>query len=354
MDSMDLEREKGITILAKQTTVDFDGIRLNIVDTPGHADFGGEVERSLNLVDSVLLLVDAAEGPLPADALRAPEGDGAPPAGGRGGQQDRPRRRAAARRCSTTSTSCSWTSAPTPHQIEFPVVYTNAKAGTATRDLAVPGTSLRPLLELLVEVTPPPDLRAGSPAPAAGDQPVGQRLRRAGWPSGGSGTARSGSGQRIVVVREEEDDPDGVVEPGRTVTLSGTVTSLQTAHGIERVDIEEAGPGRHRLGGRPARGHDRRHAHRSCRSASAAAPGRGRADAADDVRRQHLAALRPRRQVRHQPPDQGAPGTRDPGQRRDPVPPDRVGRHVRGARPRRAAAGRPRSSRCAARASSSR
>jgi GTP-binding protein len=65
LDSGDLEREKGITILAKQTTVDHDGVRLNIVDTPGHADFGGEVERSLLMVDSVLLLVDAAEGPLP-------------------------------------------------------------------------------------------------------------------------------------------------------------------------------------------------------------------------------------------------------------------------------------------------
>ena len=65
MDSGDLEREKGITILAKQTTIDYADIRLNIVDTPGHADFGGEVERSLLMVDSVLLLVDAAEGPLP-------------------------------------------------------------------------------------------------------------------------------------------------------------------------------------------------------------------------------------------------------------------------------------------------
>ena len=65
LDSGDLEREKGITILAKQTTVDYDGVRLNIVDTPGHADFGGEVERSLLMVDAVLLLVDAAEGPLP-------------------------------------------------------------------------------------------------------------------------------------------------------------------------------------------------------------------------------------------------------------------------------------------------
>src|SRR6266536_4093297 len=65
MDSMDLEREKGITILAKQTAVEFHGVRVNVVDTPGHADFGGEVERTLLMVDAVLLLVDASEGPLP-------------------------------------------------------------------------------------------------------------------------------------------------------------------------------------------------------------------------------------------------------------------------------------------------
>src|SRR6201984_3550605 len=65
MDSMDLEREKGITILAKNTAVHHDGVKLNIVDTPGHADFGGEVERGLTMVDGVLLLVDASEGPLP-------------------------------------------------------------------------------------------------------------------------------------------------------------------------------------------------------------------------------------------------------------------------------------------------
>ena len=65
LDSMDLEREKGITILAKQTAVEFRGVRINVVDTPGHADFGGEVERTLRMVDAVLLLVDASEGPLP-------------------------------------------------------------------------------------------------------------------------------------------------------------------------------------------------------------------------------------------------------------------------------------------------
>jgi GTP-binding protein len=65
MDSMDLEREKGITILAKQTAIQFGGVRINVVDTPGHADFGGEVERTMRMVDAVLLLVDASEGPLP-------------------------------------------------------------------------------------------------------------------------------------------------------------------------------------------------------------------------------------------------------------------------------------------------
>ena len=97
MDSMDLERERGITILAKQTGIDYHGIRLNIVDTPGHADFGGEVERSLLMVDSVLLLVDAAEGPLPQTRYVLSQGHGAAPAGHRGHQQDRPRRRAAGR-----------------------------------------------------------------------------------------------------------------------------------------------------------------------------------------------------------------------------------------------------------------
>jgi len=69
LDSIDLEREKGITIMAKNTAVTYRGIKINIVDTPGHADFGGEVERTLTLVDGVLLLVDAAEGPLPRPAL---------------------------------------------------------------------------------------------------------------------------------------------------------------------------------------------------------------------------------------------------------------------------------------------
>ena len=131
MDSGDLEREKGITILAKQTTVDYDGVRLNIVDTPGHADFGGEVERSLLMVDSVLLLVDAAEGPLPqtryvlqkAMARRLPvvvainkidRGDARPA------------------EVLDAVYELFIDLGADEHQIDFPVVYTNAKAGTAT------------------------------------------------------------------------------------------------------------------------------------------------------------------------------------------------------------------------------
>ena len=122
------------------------------------------------------------------------------------------------------------------HQIEFPVVYTNAKAGTATRDLAVPGTDLRPLLDLLVEVTPAPVHEPGHPlqllvTSLAANDYVGRmavgRIR--------NGTVRIG--QRVVVVREEADDTAGAIEPGRIVTLSGTVTTLQTARGVERVDL---------------------------------------------------------------------------------------------------------------------
>jgi len=241
MDSGDLEREKGITILAKQTTIDVGGVRLNIVDTPGHADFGGEVERSLLMVDSVLLLVDAAEGPLPqtryvlqkAMARRLPVVVAL-------NKIDRSDARPA--EVLDEVYELFMDLGADAHQIEFPVVYTNAKLGTATRDLAVPGRDLGPLLKLLVDVTPAPEFEPGHPLQLlvtnltaneyVGRMAVG-RIR--------NGTIRVG--QRVVVVREEPEDASGAVEPGRTVTLSGTVSSLQTAHGMDRVDIAEAGPG---------------------------------------------------------------------------------------------------------------
>ena len=241
MDSMDLERERGITILAKQTTVDYQGVRLNIVDTPGHADFGGEVERSLLMVDAVLLLVDASEGPLPQTryVLRKAMARHLPVIVALN-KIDRSDARPAQVLDDVYELFIDL--GADEHQIDFPVVYTNAKAGTATRDLAYPGTDLRPLLDLLVAVTPPPTYTDGHPLQLlvtnlsandyVGRMAVG-RIR--------NGTIRMG--QRITVVRDEADDTSGSVEPGRTVTLNGTVTALQTAHGIDRIDIAEAGPG---------------------------------------------------------------------------------------------------------------
>jgi GTP-binding protein len=241
LDSGDLEREKGITILAKQTTVDYEGVRLNIVDTPGHADFGGEVERSLLMVDAVLLLVDAAEGPLPqtryvlqkAMARRLPVVVAL-------NKIDRSDARPAQVLDDVYELFIDL--GADEHQIEFPVVYTNAKAGTATRDLADPGTDLRPLLDLLVQVTPPPTHDPDHPLQMlVTNLPANDYVGRMAVGRISNGSLRLG--QRVTIVREEADDADGTVEPGRSLTLTGTVTALQTAHGIERVDISEAGAG---------------------------------------------------------------------------------------------------------------
>ena len=211
------------------------------MDTPGHADFGGEVERSLLMVDSVLLLVDAAEGPLPQTryvlqkamarhlpvivALNKIDRSDARPA-----------------EVLDDVYELFMDLGADAHQIDFPVVYTNAKAGTATRSLDEPGDNLHPLLDLLVEVTPPPIYTPDHPLQLlvtnlSANEYVGRMAVGRIW------NGRIRVGQRIVVVREEADDTAGSVEPGRTVTISGTVTSLQTARGIERTDIEEASAG---------------------------------------------------------------------------------------------------------------
>ena len=241
MDSMDLEREKGITIMAKQTTVEYGGRRLNIVDTPGHADFGGEVERTLLMVDAILLLVDAAEGPLPQTryVLSKALARGLPVVVAIN-KIDRADARPAEVLDAIYELFIDL--GASAEQLDFPVLYTNAKAGTATPDLGVPGTDLRPLFDALVATTPPPSHQPVHPLQllvtnlAANDY-VGRMAVGRIW----NGTLRMG--QRIAVVREEPDTTDGAVEPGRTTTLAGTVTSLTTAQGIERVDIAEAGPG---------------------------------------------------------------------------------------------------------------
>jgi GTP-binding protein len=155
MDSMDLEREKGITILAKNTAVRYGGVKLNIVDTPGHADFGGEVERGLTMVDGVLLLVDASEGPLPQTRFVLRKAlEGRKPVILVINKVDRPDARSAEVVNEVYDLFLDLDA--DEDQIEFPIVYCNAKAGRAglaEDDLA---EDLSPLMDLLLERIPAP------------------------------------------------------------------------------------------------------------------------------------------------------------------------------------------------------
>jgi len=155
MDSMDLERERGITIMAKNTTIHYGEVKINIVDTPGHADFGGEVERTLAMVDGVMLLVDASEGPLPQTrfVLKKALEAKLPPIVCIN-KIDRPDARVAAVLDEIYDLFIDLDA--TEEQLDFPVVYTNARAGTATRDLKQPGENLKPLFDLIVDTLPGP------------------------------------------------------------------------------------------------------------------------------------------------------------------------------------------------------
>src|SRR5216684_609429 len=155
MDSNDLERERGITILAKNTAVDYHGVHVNIVDTPGHADFGGEVERVLSMVDGVLLLVDAVEGPMPQTRFvtRKALALGLKPI-------------LVVNKIDRPGARPDWVVNATfdmmdklgasEDQLDFPVVYTSALLGTATLDLAQPGANMRPLFETILARIPAP------------------------------------------------------------------------------------------------------------------------------------------------------------------------------------------------------
>jgi GTP-binding protein len=155
MDSLDLEREKGITIMAKNTAVMYKGVKINIVDTPGHADFGGEVERTLNMVDGVMLLVDATEGPLPQTrfVLGKALARGLPPIVVIN-KIDRADRRISA---VLDEIYDLFIDLEAPEQLlEFPVLYTNAKAGIALTDPEGQGSDLGPLFETILTSIPPP------------------------------------------------------------------------------------------------------------------------------------------------------------------------------------------------------
>ncbi|MFI5398719.1 MAG: translational GTPase TypA [Candidatus Binatia bacterium] len=155
MDSFVLERERGITILAKNTAVSYQGVKINIVDTPGHADFGGEVERTLAMVDGVMLLVDASEGPLPQTrfVLKKALEAGLPPVVCIN-KIDRPDARVTEVLDEIYDLFIDLDA--TDAQLDFPVVYTNARAGIAKRTLTDNDADLRPLFDLIVAALPPP------------------------------------------------------------------------------------------------------------------------------------------------------------------------------------------------------
>ena len=153
MDSNDLEKERGITILAKNTAIHYHNTKINIVDTPGHADFGGEVERALEMVDGVVLLVDASEGPLPQTRYvlsKALEAKLTPILVIN--KIDRPDARPQEVLNEVYDLFIDLDADES--MLEFPVIYTNGKAGTATMDLAQPGTDLQPLFELIQNTIP--------------------------------------------------------------------------------------------------------------------------------------------------------------------------------------------------------
>jgi GTP-binding protein len=229
MDSMDLEREKGITILAKNTAVNRGDVKFNIVDTPGHADFGGEVERALTMVDGALLLVDASEGPLPQTRFVLRKAlEAKLPIILVVNKVDRPDARIAEVVDEVYELFIDLDAQS--DQIEFPIVYTNAKAGWAAIEEGVEGTDLTPLLDLMLERIPAPEYDPEAPLQAHvtnldASPYVGRlaicRVRQ--------GTIRSG--QQIGWCRA-----DGSVQ-------RATVSELYITEGLERVSAEQAGPG---------------------------------------------------------------------------------------------------------------
>jgi GTP-binding protein len=229
MDSMDLEREKGITILAKNTAVRHGGMKLNIVDTPGHADFGGEVERALAMVDGVLLLVDASEGPLPqtrfvlrkALALDLPVVLVI-------NKMDRPDARPAEVLDEVYELFLDLDA--TERQIEFPIVYCNAKAARASLDPEEEGTDLEPLFEAIREGIPAPTYDPDHPFQAlVTNLDASPYVGRLALCRALHGSIRRG--QQVAWCRA-----DGSIENVR-------ISELYVTEGLERIDATEVGPG---------------------------------------------------------------------------------------------------------------
>jgi GTP-binding protein len=226
---MDLEREKGITILAKNTAVDYDGTKINIVDTPGHADFGGEVERTLKMVDGVLLLVDASEGPLPQTrfVLRKALEANLPPIVvinkiDRGD--------ARTKEVVDEVYDLFIDLDATEEQLEFPVFYCNARRGLCRTKVDGPDETLIPLFEEILRTIPPPAHEPGCPLQMLVttldyDDYVGRLL------IGRVFNGRLRKGQDVALCRLDAS------------RVAARVVGLYGYQGLRRIEIDEAGPG---------------------------------------------------------------------------------------------------------------
>ncbi len=229
MDSNELERERGITIFAKNTGLTWKTWRINIVDTPGHADFGGEVERVLSMVDSVLLLVDAVEGPMPQTRFVTAKALA---------QGLRPI--IVVNKVDRDSARPDWVIdqtfdlfdrlGATDAQLDFPVVYASASEGWATSDLAVPGTDMDVLFQTIVDHVPAPDVDA--------DGPFQLQVSALDY-SSYVGVIGVGRVQRGRVKRNAEVTvigADGATRTGRVLQIHGF-------HGLEKIELETAEAG---------------------------------------------------------------------------------------------------------------
>ncbi|HEY7994617.1 MAG TPA: translational GTPase TypA [Candidatus Eremiobacteraceae bacterium] len=228
MDVNPIERERGITILAKNTGIDWAGYKINIVDTPGHADFGGEVERVLQMVNGVLLLVDAAEGPLPQTrfVLR------------KALEQDLPvvcvinkidRKDARPKEVLDEVLALFIDIGCQDHQLDFPVLYAVGREGTATADLAVPGTDLKPLMDAILEHVPEP--------PGDDEGPFQMLV---------SNIDHNDYVGRIAVgriFRGKVHPGDAIVRLGHDLRTDHRVTKIFEFYGLQRRELTEAKAG---------------------------------------------------------------------------------------------------------------
>ena len=236
MDSNPLEKERGITILAKNTAVTWHGVKINIVDTPGHADFGGEVERILRMVDGVLILVDAAEGPMPQTRFvtRKALALGLRPivAINKIDRSD-----AEPLRVHDEVLGLFIDLDATPEQLDAPFLYTSSRHGTATMELDQPGPDLAPLFQTILDYVPPPKSDANGPfqmlistldfSNFVGRMGIG-RIER--------GTVKVGDAVGLLPLGEP-----GMVAEGE-VTRS-RITKLMTFDGLTKIEVQEASAG---------------------------------------------------------------------------------------------------------------